>query len=122
MLNYDDEQLNSCSYCTNPPAYFEDDMQNKGGRAMAYNFEAMRQIEIDTVKTETLVDVTKIQIDTDLPQQERLVNLIAEVGNPYLFLVGNTPVKVRFAPDGENLSTCLEHYFSSVQAVETGGR
>ena len=50
----------------------------------------------------------EVVIDTSKPVEERILSFIEQIGNPYLFKVGNTPVKVCYKDDGPTLQKCLE--------------
>ena len=60
----------------------------------------------------TLPDLTQIQINPALPIQERIQRFIAEVGNPYLFRVGDTVVHVRYSAQPTTLQDRLTHLAS----------
>ena len=44
----------------------------------------------------TLPDIAQLQVNSALPVQERIQRFIADVGNPYLFRVGDTVVHVQY--------------------------
>ena len=46
---------------------------------------------------EELKDIAKYQIDFGEPPIRRLIRFIYSMENPYIFRVGNTPVKVVFS-------------------------
>ncbi len=52
---------------------------------------------------ENLVDICNINICTNKPIQERLIEFLEQIKNPYLFKVGETKVKIRF--NSENTFT-----------------
>ncbi len=78
-------------------------------------WDALRQAELQGIDPKGLVPLDTIQIDTGLPVEERLQRFLAQVKNPYCFLCGDTPVKLRFAADGEPLETILRRYFSDLK-------
>lgn len=53
------------------------------------------------------VDVSRIQIRTDLPVTERVRRFVADVGDPYCFLVRDTVVRVRFRSNARSLQESL---------------
>lgn len=69
--------------------------------------------ETDIEKTErgSLVNLEEISIDTSMPATQRMLNYLEQVKNPYCFLCGETPVKVCFAPESEDLGKKLKTYF-----------
>lgn len=53
------------------------------------------------------VDISRIQIRTDLPVTERVRQFVADVGDPYCFLVQDTVVHVRFRSNARSLQESL---------------
>lgn len=47
-------------------------------------------------RADVLPDITEIQVNTELPIQERLQRFASEISNPYQFRVGDTIVNVRY--------------------------
>ncbi len=72
--------------------------------------EEMKNVDIRTVDPETLVDVTKIQIDDSLPKEERLKEFLRQVKNPYCFRLGNVIVKNTYSGDGVTLKERFEQF------------
>ena len=58
------------------------------------DLEEMKKKNIGDVKKEDLKDISEVIIDTSKPVEERILSFIEQIGNPYLFKVGNTVVKV----------------------------
>ena len=77
----------------------------------------MKTQELKDVDESTLVDIKKINVDRDLPVNERVIQFIAQVRNPYCFKVEDTVVKLRFT---ENGSSCQEAFCSMAQAMRMG--
>ena len=46
---------------------------------------------------DSLVDIRDVKIDRSLPVEERMKSYVEQIKNPYLFKVGNTIVRVRYA-------------------------
>lgn len=65
--------------------------------------EEMKNVDIRTVDSDTLVDVTTIKIDESLPKEERIKEYIRQVKNPYCFKVGDVVVKCSYSNDGVTL-------------------
>lgn len=68
----------------------------------------MKNVDIRTVDPAGLVDIRDIQVDPDLPREERMRDFIRQVKNPYCFRVGDTAVKVSYAEGGATLEDRLE--------------
>ena len=70
----------------------------------------MTSVDIEDVAPNTLVDISNVKIGGTSPS-ERLDSLIAQVRNPYVFRVGNTPVRISFRNNGKTMEDALRHYF-----------
>jgi len=78
------------------------------------DFEAMRSVDVRTVNPASLVDIRDIQVNTALPQRERVLDFIRQVKNPYLYKCGKMVVKVSFAETESTLEDKLESYLLSL--------
>jgi len=78
------------------------------------NLEAMRNIDIRSVDATTLVDIRNVKINTSLPQQERILDFISQIKNPYLYKCGKMVVKVSFAETEVTIEDKLESYLLSL--------
>lgn len=68
--------------------------------------------EIAACSKDKLTDINQIDIDKELPVVERVRHYIDQVGNPYLFKVGDTAVKIEFGGQSE-LSDSLARILST---------
>ena len=75
----------------------------------------MRSVDITQVDRSTLADIRNIHIDPALPITQKMQSYLEQIGNPYCFLCGDTPVKIRFASDGKPLKQSLCDYFISLK-------
>ena len=55
----------------------------------------------------SLTDISKIIVDLDRPLYERAGNFITQVRNPYIFRVGDIPVRISFAENAPSLQSQL---------------
>ena len=78
------------------------------------NLEQMRNTDILTVDPDTLVDYNDITINTSLRGDERLLDFIGQIKNPYCFKYGKTVIKVSFADTEATLEDRLEKYLLSI--------
>lgn len=51
----------------------------------------MRQQNIKEVNADDLVDIRTVSVDTSLPPEQRMMNYLEQVKNPYLFRWRNRP-------------------------------
>ena len=73
----------------------------------------MLETDFSDVELEELTDICGIQIDGELPLEERKRQYLKKVGNPYLVRVGNMKVKVRFT-GGISFNEAFENMLLSV--------
>ncbi len=79
------------------------------------NLEELRNVDVRTVRREDLVDIRDVHINMDLPQEERALDFINQVGNPFCFKLGELVVKLDYPPDCEDtLEDRLKNYISSL--------
>lgn len=69
--------------------------------------EKLKEKSVNDYDINDLVDITQIEIDTSKPVHERVCDFITKVKNPYIFKVGNVPVKVSFSENGPTLQESL---------------
>ena len=75
------------------------------------NFEDMKNIDIKNVNPDDLVDIKDIKVDPNLSKQERIIEYIRQIKNPYCYKCGDIIVKVSFSDTAETIESCLEKYF-----------
>ena len=64
-----------------------------------------------------LVDLKNVHINENLAQQERVVDYIRQIKNPYEYRVGEVVVRLRFAKEsGISLNDALHQYLSSLKS------
>lgn len=70
----------------------------------------MLEVDVRTVDKDTLVDVDGVHIQTDLPQEEKIVDYLRQIKNPYCYLSHGVVVKISFTGKctlEESLSRCI---------------
>lgn len=77
--------------------------------------QQMQDIAINKVERSALADVNQIHLDPELPEKERMEGFFSQIGNPYCFLCGDTPVKIRFVNENKPLKQSLVSYFLSLK-------
>lgn len=70
----------------------------------------MKNVDIRTVNKDLLVDIRTVMIDENLPLQERIMQFINKIGNPYCFRVGDVAVKVEY----EDTEITFEQRFEKI--------
>ena len=74
------------------------------------NLEAMRNVDVRTVDPATLRDIRDVKINTELPKEERILDFIRQIGNPYCYRHGKYVVKVSYADTDVTLEQRLVNY------------
>ena len=54
-----------------------------------------------------MVDISDIKIDTGKPVEKRIKQFLKQIGNPYIFKVGKTRVRVMFSATAPTIQECL---------------
>ena len=70
--------------------------------------ESMKQISIKECDKEQLVDLLSIAIDVERSKQERMLDYLRQVKNPYYFKVGDIAVRLVFDEGGRSFQECME--------------
>ena len=75
--------------------------------------EAMQNVDIRTVDPDTLRDIRDVTVNTNLPKQERILDFIRQIGNPYCYRHGKYVVKVSFTDTDVTLEDRMLSYIRS---------
>jgi len=62
----------------------------------AADIDAMQNVDIRTVDPDTLTDIRDVEVNTELPKRERILDFIRQIGNPYCYRHGKYVVKISF--------------------------
>lgn len=74
----------------------------------------MKNVDIRTVDRGSLVDITEVQIDGNIPQKQRFDDFLRQIKNPYCYRCGNVVVKISFSDTDATLEDRLEQYLKSL--------
>lgn len=78
----------------------------------------MKQVDIKSVDKSTLTDISKININTDLPVEKRINSFLSKVTNPYCVLVGDIAVKFSYMDTQDTITDRMKLYFSVRQSEQ----
>lgn len=78
------------------------------------SLEQMRDTDVRTVDPAALVEYRDVTVNTALPREERLLDYLEQIKNPYCFKCGKTVVKISYADTGATLEDRLEKYLLSL--------
>jgi len=81
---------------------------------------AMRSVDINTCASPDLVDISRLHVNHNLPVHERLKQFVSDVGNPYLFRVNDTIVKVQYCEQDISLQERLSRLILAPLTIERG--
>ena len=70
--------------------------------------EEMKQLSIKECDKEQLMDLKSIEIDEEKSKEERILDYIRQVKNPYYFKVGDVAVRLSFDEGGRTFQECME--------------
>ena len=75
----------------------------------------MRQQNIKEINKDDLVDIRSVTVDTSLPPEQRMVDYLEKIKNPYCFRCGDAVVSIHFAAKGNSLESLLKNYFMGLK-------
>ena len=75
----------------------------------------MRQQNIKEINKDDLVDIRSVVVDTSLPPEQRMMDYLEKIKNPYFFRCGDAVVSIHFADKGNSLDSLLKNYFMGLK-------
>ena len=79
-----------------------------------YDLEAMQNIDIRTVEPSTLVNIRDINIDPDLPFEEKVADYLAQIKNAYCFKCDDVIIKITHAQTTATIDDCMEGFYRAL--------
>lgn len=73
----------------------------------ATEFEEMKKVDIRTVELNILEDLDKIEVDKSLTKEERLLDFITKIKNPFCFICNGMVVKTSYSNTKDSLEDKL---------------
>ena len=74
---------------------------------LAEKLERCKNANFDDVKLEDVDELTSIKIDRRKPSNERILDFLTKVKNPYIFKVNGKLVRIRFSDTDKTAEDCL---------------
>ena len=74
------------------------------------SIEQLSSVDIQAVSKEDLVDVSGLAFDNTVPREQRAVQVLRKVKNPYCFRVGDMGVKLEFLDSAPPLQDCFTDF------------
>ena len=85
----------------------------KEKRLTCEELRAMQEIDVRTVDRGSLWDIRDVKINAGLPKEERILDFIRQIGNPYCYRHGDYVVKISFTDADVTLEERLLSYIRS---------
>lgn len=76
--------------------------------------EEMKKVDPRTVDRSKLVQRKDVKVRSKGTKQERIMDYIEQIKNPYCYLEGKTVVKISFAETDRTIEDCFHAYFSGI--------
>ena len=76
--------------------------------------ERCRDVNLDDVKLEDVDEIKDIKIDRRKPSEERILDFIMKVKNPYIFKVNGKLVRIRFSETDKTAEDCLTNVLKNL--------
>ncbi|MDR1736279.1 MAG: hypothetical protein LBR85_05350 [Oscillospiraceae bacterium] len=80
--------------------------------------DEMSRADIAGIDPASLTDIKTVQILPSLPVEQRMSDYLRQIGNPYCFLCGKTPVKVRFTESEKTLDEAVKDHYLNLKNLE----
>ena len=82
-------------------------MNKKDIEALSEKLKRCREIPLDEVNPDDVDEITDIKIDKRKSSNERILDFLNKVKNPYIFKVKGRLVRIRFSDTDKTADDCL---------------
>lgn len=76
--------------------------------------ERCRKISLEDIQPEDVDEITDIKIDKRKSSNERILDFLNKVKNPYIFKVNGRLVQIGFSNNGKTADECLTNVLKSL--------
>ena len=73
-----------------------------------------RNVSLDDIKLEDVDEITDIKIDRRKPSNERILEFLIKVKNPYIFKVHGKLVRIHFSDTDKTAEDCLTNVLKNL--------
>ena len=73
----------------------------------------LKNLDIRTIRPDTLEHIENVKINTDLPVEERMMEFVRQIKNPYFFRFGKLIVQVEYSDTDKTINDCLKEFIES---------
>lgn len=81
---------------------------------MSQAIDVLKSVDIRTVDPASLVDIRDVVINLDLPIEERLIDFVQQIKNPFCYKYKRALIKVEHDDTEASLEEKLGSYFMSL--------
>ena len=85
-------------------------------KAVNSYLQKLKGVSIKDCDTEKLRDIQEVKIDSKKDKEERILQFITLIGNPYCFKFGDMVVKVSFSDNGGSFQEKMETLLKSTNS------
>ncbi|MCL2508923.1 MAG: hypothetical protein FWF05_07085 [Oscillospiraceae bacterium] len=79
-----------------------------------YDLEAMRNVDIRTVDSASLSEISDIDIKPDLPFIQKALDYLRQTKNAYCFRCGDVTIKISHSKKATSINDCMEGFFQTI--------
>lgn len=72
--------------------------------------DGFMSVNMNTVETEKLADISTLELDNSLPKEKRLAYVLEKLKNPLCFRYGNMGIKLEFDDAAPSLQEVLTNF------------
>lgn len=73
----------------------------------------LKNLDIRTIRPDTLEHIENVKINMDLPVEERMMEFVRQIKNPYFFRCGKLIVQVEYSDTDKTINDCLKEFIES---------
>lgn len=72
----------------------------------------LKNLDIRTIQPDTLEHIENVKINMDLPVEERMMEFVRQIKNPYFFRCGKLIVQVEYSDTDKTINDCLKEFIA----------
>ena len=76
--------------------------------------EKYRDMDLNDVNLDDIPDIKSIKIDKRKPKEERMLDFLSQVENPYVFKINGHLVQIRFSDTNKTAEDCLTNVLKNL--------
>lgn len=73
-----------------------------------------KNISVDNIDVNSIDNLSEIKIDRKKKGNDRILDFINKVSNPYIFNIDNQIVKIEFTNNSKNAEECITNVISKI--------